>query len=119
MTLGCQSSRPIVFSGGEQTVLEEPANLWRGWEAVGGKVTITNKRLLFVPHPLNIQRPVLEIPLDRIVAVGPVAYHRTFGGSQTARIKVQVEPGEDFEFEIGNVESFVKALRRFSRAVGD
>lgn len=45
------------------------ANLFRGMEGVGGKLTITNERLYFQPHSLNIQTQPLELNLKDIAAV--------------------------------------------------
>ena len=45
------------------------ANLFRGVEAVGGSLTITDRRIIFKPHPFNIQRKVVEIPLSEITDV--------------------------------------------------
>ncbi len=50
-----------------QTVLvEKSANLFRGIEAVGGKLTVTSEKLIFQPHAINIQSAPLELPLREI-----------------------------------------------------
>ena len=48
---------------------EVAANYFRGIEAVGGKLKITNRRLLFVPHFLNVQNDPIEIPMSDILSV--------------------------------------------------
>jgi hypothetical protein len=110
ITLGCQSSRPTSLSVDEQPVLEVPANLWRGWEAVGGNLTITNKRVLFLPHALNAHKSPVEISIDRIVAVGPISYHRVPLRTRIARVKVHTKTGEEYEFVVEDGDRFVKAL---------
>ncbi|QDS38157.1 hypothetical protein FPS98_17910 [Brevibacillus brevis] len=45
------------------------ANLFRGMEGVGGKLTITSERLYFQPHSLNIQTQPLELNIKDIAAV--------------------------------------------------
>ncbi|NQF16078.1 hypothetical protein HPY31_19455 [Brevibacillus sp. HB1.3] len=45
------------------------ANLFRGMEGVGGKLTLTSDRLYFQPHSLNIQTEPLELNLNDIAAV--------------------------------------------------
>ncbi|GAA4263091.1 hypothetical protein [Dactylosporangium darangshiense] len=44
------------------------ANLWRGAEAIGGRLTLTRDRLSFRAHALNVQTE----PLDRPVSTGPL-----------------------------------------------
>jgi hypothetical protein len=54
----------------EQYVLQNAAaNLFRGIEGVGGRLDVTNERVIFRPHSLNIQTKVLEIDLKEIVKV--------------------------------------------------
>ena len=45
------------------------ANLFRGFEAVGGKLTVTNKRLIFNSHSFNIQSGTTEILFKDIADV--------------------------------------------------
>ncbi|KMZ42399.1 MULTISPECIES: GRAM domain-containing protein [Bacillales] len=45
------------------------ANLFRGREGVGGKLTITSERLYFQPHSHNNQTQPLELHLNDITAV--------------------------------------------------
>jgi hypothetical protein len=54
---------------GEKVIKDGRANLQRGWEAVGGRLYLTNRRLIFEPHAFNVQREVAEIPLERVVGV--------------------------------------------------
>ena len=39
---------------GEQIIKEGKANLQREWETVGGKLYLTNQRLIFEAHKLNV-----------------------------------------------------------------
>jgi hypothetical protein len=59
----------IVGHIGEIEIHAGPANVWRGIEAVGGRLTLTNQRLWFRPHALNIQGGDLSIPLGNIADV--------------------------------------------------
>lgn len=45
------------------------ANHYMGMEGVGGKLYLTNKRLRFKSHGLNIQVHEMEIPLNQIVRI--------------------------------------------------
>ena len=45
------------------------ANLWRGAEAVGGRLTLRRDGLHFRAYAFNLQPEPLEIPVDESVAV--------------------------------------------------
>ncbi|MFD2890448.1 GRAM domain-containing protein [Flavobacterium chuncheonense] len=45
----------------EQIEIEGPANLFRGFEGVGGKIFLTNKKLIFKSHKINIQKGQTDI----------------------------------------------------------
>ena len=51
---------------GEELLAEAMANLFRGWEGVGGRLYVTNRHVIFESHFINFQRGVTEIPLDEI-----------------------------------------------------
>ena len=53
----------------EQVLLDEGANHFKGIERVGGKLALTNKRLLFRSHKFNIQNHTESIPLCEIASV--------------------------------------------------
>lgn len=60
------SEAPNLHPG--ETVLKEGrANMQRGLETVGGKVTLTTQRLLFEAHALNLQRGATEVWLQQVV----------------------------------------------------
>jgi len=57
----------ITLNPNERLVREGAANLQRGAETVGGKLFLTNQRLFFQSHALNIQTGATEIPLSQVV----------------------------------------------------
>ncbi len=61
---------------GEDLVKEGGANHFRNIEAVGGWIYLTDKRLLFRSHSINVQRHELSIPLQKISEAKPCM---TFG----------------------------------------
>lgn len=65
---------------GETVVFETPANHFKGIEAVGGKLYLTDKRLVFISHKLNIQNHRLVIPL---LAIESVTKFTTLGVANT------------------------------------
>jgi hypothetical protein len=50
----------------EQIVKEGNANLQMGLETVGGKIFLTNQRLIFEPHKINTQRSMTEVEINNI-----------------------------------------------------
>lgn len=61
----------IDLAPNETLIREGAANLQRGLEAVGGRLFLTNRRLVFSSHALNIQTGRTEIPLADIRSVAP------------------------------------------------
>jgi hypothetical protein len=55
-----------VAQPGEQLIFSSLANHYKGLEAVGGSLFLTNKRLIFESHSLNIQNHQCVIPLETI-----------------------------------------------------
>jgi len=55
----------------EQIIKTGFANLQRGIETVGGKMNLTNQRLIFKGHKLNIQKNATEIELSNIQSLQP------------------------------------------------
>jgi len=56
----------------DETLIQEGgANLQRRWEAVGGRLFLTNTRLVFSSHSFNVQNGSLELPLTAIRGVAP------------------------------------------------
>lgn len=62
----------IALETGEKLLAEVPANLWRGWEAVGGKVYITDRRIRFESHPYNFQVGLSEILMSEVKGISRV-----------------------------------------------
>src|SRR3954451_10040838 len=54
---------------GEALVRESRANLQRGIESVGGHLYLTDQRLIFESHRLNVQCGATEIPLGEGAAM--------------------------------------------------
>ncbi len=54
----------------DETIIKEGlANMQRGIEAVGGKLYLTNQRLVFESHAFNIQTGATIIPLSSVTGV--------------------------------------------------
>lgn len=55
---------------GETVLKKGGANHFAGIEAVGGHLYVTNKRVIFESHPLNLQNHILIIELGDILELG-------------------------------------------------
>ena len=60
------STRP-----GEQVIKDGAANLQKGIETVGGRLYLTNQRLVFEAHRLNVQGGVTELELADVESSEP------------------------------------------------
>ena len=62
-----QSNVPKTeLCAGESVVRQGAANLQRGLESVGGRLFLTNQRLLFEAHKVNVQSEPLHLDIDAI-----------------------------------------------------
>jgi hypothetical protein len=61
----------IDLDPNETLIRQGGANLQRRWEAVGGRLLLTNARLVFSSHAFNVQKGSVEIPLAAIRDVAP------------------------------------------------
>jgi hypothetical protein len=96
----------IVIGPDENILFETPANHFKGIEGVGGKLYLTNKRLVFKSHKLNIQNHELSIQLTDIKNVDR---HKTLGivnnGLTITTINDKIE-----KFVVEQVENWIKYL---------
>jgi len=60
-----------ALRSGETVVREGAANLQKGIETVGGKLCLTNQRLVFETHAFNVQRGTTEIELANVLSAYP------------------------------------------------
>ena len=56
---------------GERVLKEGAANLQKNIETVGGKLYLTNQRLVFEAHKFNIQSGPIEIEITNICSLRP------------------------------------------------
>lgn len=47
-------SLKVDYNEDEKEIYSNEANLWRGALSVGGKLILTNERLIFLPHNFNL-----------------------------------------------------------------
>jgi hypothetical protein len=91
-------------TGGEQVLLKVAANRLRGLNQVGGRLTLTDRRLLFEAHSFNFQDRRLEIPLKSIAETP----HRPSG------LTIRTQPGENHRFYLWRRRQLLELLRLYS-----
>lgn len=92
----------------ELILAEKPANLFRGLEGVGGKLKVTNYRLIFTPHALNIQSEPEEILISNIASVRP---HNLMGFIPNQMILTLVS-GEERRFVVWGRQRLIELIER-------
>ena len=97
---GLLTPRDVALEPGEASRHAGPANHFVGVEGVGGKLVLTDRRVVFRSHGFNIQVHALELPLASIASVTPVM---TLG---------LVDNGLLFRMTDGHVERFVVGGRQ-------
>jgi len=87
----------------EKIEMEGPANLFRGIEAVGGKLFFTNQRLIFNSHKINIQKGQTSILYSDISKVEK----RSTLNIIPNRIKVVTRDQKSYHFVVNNREEWL------------
>jgi hypothetical protein len=93
---------------GERLVEEALANLFRGWEGVGGRLLITDRRLWFESHALNFQRGVTEIPIEEIA---DVRTRNTLGFIPNG-MEVETHDGVRYRFVVWGRDRLIDLIRQ-------
>ena len=84
------------------------ANLFRGMEAVGGRMKITSSRILFEAHAFNIQREPAEILLEDISEIRKV---NTLGIVPNGLL-IRTKTGIDYRFVVWKRKHLIALIRR-------
>jgi hypothetical protein len=87
------------------------ANLWRGAEAVGGRLTLRRAGLEFRAHVFSRQPEPLEIPVDEIVEVRRT---RTMGIIPNG-LAVTTKLGLEIRFVVGDRDRFIKEITKLTK----
>ena len=97
----------------EEVVLSAVANLWRGAEAVGGRLTLDRTTLRFKAHAVNFQKEPLEIALSD---VGTTGRYRTLGLIPNGLL-ITTRSGVEYRFVVNRRDKFIKPIADLTRAV--
>jgi hypothetical protein len=100
----------IELSQNETIDYEGPANLFRGMESVGGKLFLTNKKVIFKSHKLNIQTGQTDIIYASIAEIAP----RKTVGIVDNGIRIKTNDGKEFDFVVNDREKWMEKLNEKS-----
>ena len=102
---------------GEAVVLSIAANHSVGATTRGGKLWLTNKRLVFAPHALDrgLGASSVSIPLSQIKDVGKEAAGcsplKIFSGGIRSRLRIETVEGKVYLFVVNGLERVVAQIR--------
>jgi hypothetical protein len=97
----------IELDPGESLFASAPANLFRGWEGVGGVLYITDRRIRFESHRWNGRTGPTEIPLDVVTAVRPA---NNLGLIPNGML-VETEEGKSYRFVVWGRRRLIDLIR--------
>lgn len=92
----------------EYILADRAANLFRGIEAVGGRLKITSHRLIFEPNAMNIQKQTLEMPLNQISEINPM---NTLGIIPNG-ILIKLKSNVEYKFVVGGRKELIDLLNQ-------
>ena len=95
----------------ETIIKSGAANLQKNIETAGGKLYLTNRRLIFEPHFFNFQRGVTEIELSDVVSTQPcwtlfLGFIPIFPNS----LAVRAQSGREYRFVLSDRDGWSKAI---------
>jgi hypothetical protein len=96
---------PELFEN-EKVEEEIFASLFRGIEGVGGKIFLTNDRLIFKSHSLNIQKGQTNIDYSEISSVGRRKTMKIINNG----MKILTNKGQEYCFVVNDRESQIQKI---------
>jgi hypothetical protein len=94
------------LKSGEEVLADIGANLIRGVEAVGGRLRVTNTRLIFEAHSFNLQKMPAEILREHIADV----QERNTLWVVPNGILIRTRSGVEYKFVVWNRKRLIKIL---------
>ena len=96
----------------EKVFFNVSANLFKGIEAVGGKLKITEVELIFTPHKVNIQSAPVSIKIEEIIKI----QKRNTMFFVPNGMSVTVKSGEEYKFVVNKRGKLIDHL---NQTIGD
>lgn len=95
-----------VLDDNELVEIEGPANLFRGMEGVGGKLFLTNKKVIFKSHKINIQKGQTDIEYNNITEI----IKRKTAKIINNGIRIKTNDGKEFDFVVNDRDKWIEEL---------
>ena len=97
-----------ILSEGEKIIFEEKANLFQNWWiAAGGKLFLTNKRLVFNAHKYNFQTGETSINLQEINSIK----ERKTAGLVDNGLRIKTTENTEFNFVVDQRSEWIDRLK--------
>ena len=95
----------------ERIIRQGAANLQRGAEIVGGKLYLTNSRIVFEPHAINFQSGVDGIDTDNVEFVR-MGWTKLFGVVPIVpnSLLIGTKDGREFSFMVFGRKAWMDAI---------
>ncbi len=98
------------MNAGEEVIRRGRANLQRGMETVGGRLILTNQRLVFESHKLNLQRGETDLDLADIEEVSE-CWTKLFGIIPLVQNSVSVKTSNhELKFVLDDRQEWIDAI---------
>ena len=90
----------------EKIEIEGLANLLRGVEGVGGKLFLTNKKVIFKSHRINIQKGQTDIEYENIVEISKRKTAKLIDNG----IRIKTKDRKEFDFVVNERDIWIEKL---------
>lgn len=104
-------AKDIIISP-EEIIYDGGANQIKGREGVGGKLFITNQRILFISHKFNIQNGETTILSENVKNIEKVKLSRFFNTG----ILITLEDATTYKFVVNKQEEWFSKLNSYIQA---
>lgn len=94
------------LSENEAVEIEGPANLFRGVEGVGGKLFLTDKKMIFKAHKINIQKGQTDIPYHIISKITKRKTAKLIDNG----LRINTSNGNEYDFVVNDRGLWVEKL---------
>lgn len=91
----------------ENIEIQGPANLFRGIEGVGGKLFLTNKKIIFKSHKINIQGGQTDIEYVNIESINKRKTAKLIDNG----IRIITNDKKEFDFVVNDRDLWVKKMK--------
>ena len=108
-----EHSNNIQLIANEKIIKSGPANFQKGIEQVGGKLYLTNDRIIFESHKLNFQSGTTQIKLEDISSVKK-SWTKFLGFIPLTpnSIKISTKEAEKFRFVLYGRSKWISAINK-------